>query len=71
MFHNKNTSVSESLFHKLQNKIVNNIEITIKSTRWKPHADHTSHLVVCYNHVQTENCRKAKENTISTVRMRG
>lgn len=22
------------------------------------------------NHVQTENCRKAKENTISTVRMR-
>lgn len=41
------TFVSESLFHKLQNKIVNNIEITIKSTQWRPHADHTSHLVVC------------------------
>lgn len=33
------TFVSESLFHKLQNKIVNNIEITIKSTQWRPHAD--------------------------------
>lgn len=47
VLHNKNTFVSESLFHKLQNKIVNNIEITIKSTQWRPHADHTSHLVVC------------------------
>lgn len=60
------TFVSESLFHKLQNKIVNNIEITIKSTQWRPHAD--PYIASCRLLISAN---RKLGTTISTVRMRG